>query len=242
MLPTAALAPRFEVDMHIVAKPKFAGGLVLFLSILALMTLTACGDFFVSDNAIDHVSLSATALVLSSNNGTTGAESKALSATAVSVGGSSSDVTSTATWTSSNAGVATVDASGKVTAVSAGTATISAKSGGATGSATVIVVATSIGTLSVTPASVTLHTTSGPTKQQLTATLSLGSGTVDVTSSATWVSDTTTVATVTTGGLVTGLVNNSNILGTASTAKVSATILTASGTLTASSNISVDPL
>ena len=242
MLTMAGLATRFEAEMHIVAKRKLAAGLILILSVITLTTLTACGNFFVSNNAIDHVTLSATALVLSSNNGTTGAESKALSATAVNVGGSSSDVTSTATWSSSNVAIATVDATGKVTAVSAGTATISAKSDGATGQATVIVVASSVGTLAVTPGSVSLHTSSGPTTQQLTATLSLGSGSVDVTQTATWASDNTAIATVSTKGLVTGLVNTSNILGTANSAKVSATILTASGTQTASSTINVDPL
>jgi trimeric autotransporter adhesin len=221
---------------------KSSAGLVIAIVAIALSTLTACDGFFVSNSATDHITLSATALVLSSNNGTSGAESKALSATAVSVGGESSDVTSSATWSTSNASVATVSASGTVTAVAPGTTTIAAKSNGATGSATVIVVATSVGTLAVTPASVSLHTSSGPTTQQLTATLSLGSGTVDVTEFANWSSDTTTVATVTTKGLVTGIANNGSIFGTASTAKVSATILTASGTQTASSTINVDLL
>src|SRR5512133_1857022 len=89
MLPTAELAMRFEAEMH---KRKLAAGLLLIVSVIGLTTMTACGDFFVSNDAVDHVSLSATALVLSSNNGSTGAESKALSATAVTVGGDTSDV------------------------------------------------------------------------------------------------------------------------------------------------------
>ena len=228
--------------MKISATKKISTALVIALSAIALSTLTACDGFFVSNSATDHVSLSARGLVLSSNNGTTGAESKALSATAVTVGGESSDVTSTATWTTSNAAIATVNASGTVTAVAPGPVTISAKSGGATGTATVIVVATSVGALGVTPASVSLHTTTGPKTSQMTATLTLGSGTLDVTSIAGWTSDTTTVATVSASGLVTGILNNSNILGTASSAKVSATVVTAAGTQTGSSTINVDPL
>jgi trimeric autotransporter adhesin len=227
--------------MTLRATKMFSAAFVIAAA-LALSTLTACDGFFVSNSATDHVTLSATALVLSSNNGTTGAESKALSATAVTVGGDSSDVTSTATWTSSNAAIATVNASGTVTAVAPGTATISAKSGGATGTATVIVVATSVGALAVTPASVSLHTTTGPKTAQLAATLTLGSGTLDVTQIADWSSDTTTIATVSSTGLVTGIANNTNILGTPSSAKVSATVLTASGTQSGSSTINVDPL
>jgi trimeric autotransporter adhesin len=219
---------------------KSAAILVVTLSVVALSTLTACGDFFVSNNSIDHVSLSATAVVLSSNTGGT-AQSVPLSATAVSVGGISTDVTSTAAWASSNSGIATVDATGKVTAVAAGTATISATSGGAAGQATVIVVAGSIGTFSVTPGSVTLHTVSGPLTQQLTATLVTGSGSLDLTQIATWASDTTSVATVNTTGVVRGVVGGSNILGAASNAKVSATIQLAASTASASSNITVDP-
>lgn len=229
--------------MQIDLRRKLAATSVVAIVVVITLSLSACGNFFVSNDATDKVNLSATALVLSSNSGTgTGVESKALSATAVSVGGSSSDVTSTATWSSSNPAVATVSANGTVTAVAAGTATISAAFQGATGTATVIVVASSVGTLSVTPASVTLHTSSGPVKQQLTATLALGSGTVDVTQYATWSSDTTTVATVDSSGVVTGIANTGSIFGGASTAKVTATILGASGQISASSTISVDSL
>ena len=211
--------------------------------VVIALSLSACGNFFVSNSSIDHISLSSTALVLSSNSGTgTGVESKALSATAVNVGGESSDVTSTATWSSSNPAVATVSSTGTVTAVAAGTATISAVSNNAKGSATVIVVASSIGTLAVTPSSVTLHTSSGPATQQLTATLTLGSGTLDVSQHASWSSDPTTVATVSATGLVTGIANVGNILGTPSTAKVTASILGAAGPISGSSNISVDSL
>jgi len=219
--------------------PKFG----LILAAVFALSFTACGDFFVSAGSTDHVTLSATALVLSSNSGVgSGVESKKLTATAVTVGGTSTDVSSTATWSSSSPAIATVDSTGTVTAVAAGTATISAKSGGATGKATVIVVASSVGAFNVTPTSVTLHTTTGPTTQQLAAIVTLGGGTVDVSKYATWSSDTTTVATVNSVGLVTGVANLNNILGTASTATVTAQIMGAGGLLQATSKISVDSL
>jgi hypothetical protein len=43
-------------------------------------------------------------------------------------------------------------------------------------------------------------------------------------------------------GVVRGIITTSNILGTANTAKVTATIQLAAGTTTATSNINVDPL
>jgi uncharacterized protein YjdB len=48
-------------------------------------------------------------------------------------GGTTQDVTSTATWTSSNAAVATVSVSGLVTVVASGTAVISATYSGVAG-------------------------------------------------------------------------------------------------------------
>jgi uncharacterized protein YjdB len=222
-------------------KRKSAAVLVMILSVVSLSMLTACSDFFVSENATDHVSLSATAAVITTN-GVLGAQSLTLSATAVTVGGATSDVTTTATWASSDPSIATVDATGKITAVAAGTVTVSATSGGQSGKATVVVVTSSIGTFAVTPASVTLHLVSNPTSQQLTATLTLGSGSLDVTQIATWASDTTSVATVSNTGLVRGVAGSGNILGTPATANVTASIATVTGTLTASSKISVDGL
>jgi uncharacterized protein YjdB len=52
---------------------------------------------------------------------------------------SNSDVTNIATWSSSDSTIATVSATGFVTAVSTGTASISASYGGQTGSLTVSV-------------------------------------------------------------------------------------------------------
>ena len=63
--------------------------------------------------------------------------SQALTATGTYSDGSTQNLTSTATWTTSNASVAAVSAAGVVTTIAPGTATISAVSGTITGKATV---------------------------------------------------------------------------------------------------------
>src|SRR5450432_2013035 len=69
--------------------------------------------------------------------------------------GSTQNLTSTATWTSSNTNVATVSATGLVTTISNGSATITAQSGVAKGKATVKVLVTLM-SIAVTPLSTTL--------------------------------------------------------------------------------------
>jgi hypothetical protein len=211
----------------------------LILSIVATLAFTACGNFFVSEDATDHITLSGTVLLLSTQ-GASGAESKQITATAFTVGGASSDVTSTGTWTTASAAVATVTANGTITAVGQGNTTVTIKSGGASSSIKVIVVASSIGAFNVTPASANLHLTSGPQTQQLSAIVTLGSGTLDVSDSAQWTTDASTVASVNNAGLVTA--QNSGSIITSATANITATILGAGGNLTASSRITVDSL
>ena len=62
-----------------------------------------------------------------------------LTATLVLADGSTRDVTDTATWTSSDESVATVDSSGLVTAVAEGTATITATTQGLSGTSEITV-------------------------------------------------------------------------------------------------------
>lgn len=66
-------------------------------------------------------------------------DTEQMTATATYSDSSTADVTSAASWTSSDSAIATVDTNGLVTAVSAGTATISADYSGSTGSADVTV-------------------------------------------------------------------------------------------------------
>jgi uncharacterized protein YjdB len=105
-------------------------------------------------------------------------------------------------WTSSNAAVASVTQGGVVRALAAGTATISATSEGSTGSATITVSAAPVATISLQPASVTLRRDMTVT---LTPTLKDASGNVLTGRTITWKSSDTTVARVSSSGVVTAL-------------------------------------
>ena len=133
-------------------------------------------------------------------------DTEPLTATATGVVGSPD---TSVTWSSSDEGVATVDASGLVTAVSAGTATITATSdfdGTVSGSAEITVV-DAIGGLDVTPETATVI--AGDT-EQLTATPTGVAGSPDT--SVTWSSDDEAVATVDASGLVTAVTAGTAII------------------------------
>ena len=127
----------------------------------------------------------------------------------------------TVTWTSSASSVATVDASGLVTAVGNGTATITASAGSASGSA-VVTVTQSVASVEVSPATAPL-TALGATVQ-LTAEAFDENGHAVAGAEFSWESSDAGVATVDAGGLVTAVGNG--------TATITATAGSASGTAT----------
>jgi uncharacterized protein YjdB len=125
-------------------------------------------------------------------------------ATAVFTDNSIRDVTASATWSSSDNGVAVVSSSGggigRASAVAEGKATITATYKGLSGSS-LLSVAGSVQSISVTPTNPT--TVLGlPVTFTATALLSNGS-TLVVTNEASWVSSDPTVATVTANGVAT---------------------------------------
>jgi uncharacterized protein YjdB len=106
-------------------------------------------------------------------------------------------------WSTSNAGVATVSSTGVVTGVAAGSVTITAISGGRT--ATVPVTVTPIpvvASVSVTPATSTLSPALSAT---FTATARDAAGIVIVGRAVTWTTSNAAVATVSSGGVVTAI-------------------------------------
>jgi uncharacterized protein YjdB len=116
---------------------------------------------------------------------------------------STQNLTSSVTWSSSITSAATVSSGGLATGVSDGVTTITATSGLISGTAALTVLAGVLISISVTPstASVPLGGT-----QQFTATgLYSNLSTQDITSSVTWSSSLTSVATVSSGGLATGV-------------------------------------
>ena len=125
----------------------------------------------------------------------------------------------TVSWSSSNTGVASVTGSGLVTGVGAGSATITAMSEGKSGTSAITVTFVPVASVAVTPASASVN--EGKTVQ-LTATPKDGNGNPLSGRAVAWVSSNTTVATVSSSGLVTGKV--------AGTATITATSEGQSGT------------
>ena len=120
--------------------------------------------------------------------------------------GSTQNLTSQVTWTSSDSSVATIISGGLASGVSAGTTTITAAMPGVSGFTTLAVQAPQAPTLNsitVTPANPTII--AGAT-QQFTATGTYSNGsTQNITSQATWTSSSTAVATINASGLATGV-------------------------------------
>ena len=105
-------------------------------------------------------------------------------------------------WTSSDVGVATVDGNGLVSGVSLGSATITATSEGKSGTAAITVVRLPVDSVSVAPANPAVVV--GDTLR-LSATTYNDAGEVLEGRAVTWSSADEAVATVDTGGLVTGV-------------------------------------
>lgn len=99
---------------------------VIVLFVLAIgFTVGACSDSPNSATTVSSVAVTGTVPAVGST--------AQFAATATMLNGTTQDVSSTATWTSSNTAIATVSSSGLVTAVADGTATITATYSGIVG-------------------------------------------------------------------------------------------------------------
>ncbi|HSM05368.1 MAG TPA: Ig-like domain-containing protein [Longimicrobiales bacterium] len=108
----------------------------------------------------------------------------------------------TVTWSSSNTSAATISAAGVVTAVAPGSSTIEAVVDGVSATAAVTVIPVAVASVTVTPSAA--NVVIGAT-QALTATARDASGNVLTGRTVTWSSLNTSVATVSTSGVVTGV-------------------------------------
>ena len=118
--------------------------------------------------------------------------------------GSTQDLTGQVTWTSATTFVASISTAGVATGLTPGVSTITAALGGVTGQTVLTVGPAVLQSIAVTPASPSIP--KGESEQFIaTGTLSDNS-TEDLTSQVIWTSTTTTVATITTTGLASGLV------------------------------------
>lgn len=171
------------------------------VTITAALGAAACGSSSPSANPTAPTTANVTALTVTSASSSP--SSFQLIATARLSDGTTRDVTTSATWESSNAALATVSASGLVTVVGTGELDVKATYQGATGSLHLLVAK-----LPVVAVTVTGAPSAALVSFQLTATARLSDGsTLDVTRSATWESSNTAVATVSSAGFVSVVAN-----------------------------------
>ena len=143
-----------------------------------------------------------------------------LFATAVYSDGTSLDVTTQATWSSSLMTAATVTPGGLVTALAAGSTQVSALFDGATGSTTVTVSSAELSSIELTPISPTVA--SGTSVPLVATGIFSDATTQDLTVQAAWSSSDMAVATVDAAGVVLGV--------SAGTVTITATFGTVMGT------------
>src|SRR5437867_9341571 len=129
----------------------------------------------------------------------------------------------TIAWSSDNTTVATVSASGLVTAKVAGSAKITATSEGQSGTSSLTVTTVPVASVSVSPASASVAVNQ---TTQLTATPKDANGTPLTGRTISWLSGTTGVATVTGSGLVTGVTAGSAVITATSEGKSGAANIT----------------
>ena len=122
------------------------------------------------------------------------------------------------TWTSSNTGVATVDAAGRVTATGVGSVVITASGTCCDAGTSTITVSQTVASVSLSPTSATIDSAA---TQQLTATARDANGNTIANPGLSWSTSNYTVATANSSGLVTGRVPGSAQI-TASRSGVSA--------------------
>jgi RHS repeat-associated protein len=156
-----------------------------------------------AQSATDFVVRALTSIVVTPPSATVNqGATQAFTATGHYSDGTTADLSANATWSTSNAALATVSGTGVATAVNAGTVAVSASIGSAISTAQLTILPAFTG-LTITPAAVSIR--QGET-QAFNATASYSDGTSrDVTSTATWSSSNATVATIDQTGTARGI-------------------------------------
>jgi uncharacterized protein YjdB len=156
--------------------------------------------------------------------------SQQYTATATYSDGSSSDLSSGVTWSSSATSVATVNSSGLVTTIAAGSTTITATVGGLSDASTLTVVPAQLVSISVSPSTQSI---AAGTVQQFSAVGSFDDGSTQLLTSLVWSSSSTSVATIDATGLATSVgtgvttitATSGSVSGTASLTVTAATLV-----------------
>jgi uncharacterized protein YjdB len=153
--------------------------------------------------------------------------------------GSTQNITNSVTWVSLTTSVATISSGGLAKGVGTGTATIQATSGAITGRTALTVSAAALVSLAVTPASPAI--TKGAT-QQFTATGTFSdASTQNITTSVTWSSSNSSVATISNSGLATSLAAGSSTIRAVSGGISGSSTLTVTAAGPSLSSIAVTP-
>ena len=152
---------------------------------------------------------------------------------------STQNLTSSVTWSSLTAGVATISSGGLAKGVGAGSSRIQAAMGSVTGSTVLTVTAATLTSVSVTPANPAIRVAA---TQQFTATGTYSDASTQViTNSVTWSSSKTSVATVSGSGLATAVAAGSSTIQATSGAVSGSTTLTVNATAPTLTSIAVTP-
>jgi len=176
--------------------------LSLSLSLTWLFLLAGCGSVAFSPTTSNSKPSLISIAVTSANASITAGQSEQLTATAKYGDGSIKNVTSSVSWSSSSAGIATVGKSGLVTGIAAGQVQIAATLGVISGSMTFSITHTLV-SVSVIPSG-NVYSTSVDSALQLNAFAHYNDGTSsNVSSSSLWTSSATSIASVSGSGLLT---------------------------------------
>jgi hypothetical protein len=200
-------------------------GYFLILGLIASLTLgvAACGS---KTTTTTTATLSSIAVTPASPASLVVGSTQQFIATGTYSDGSIVDITSQVTWASDTTGIVTISSTGLVTGVAAGTADIRATLDGITNPAVSLVVVAPASTTTTTPTTTSAVTLSsivvappfpddlavGSTQQFTAKGIYSDGSTADISSQATWASDTTSTATISSAGLATGVAaGNANI-------------------------------
>jgi len=218
---------------------RFVKAHVLFASLMCLVVLSACGSGGFAPGVGGQLK---SIVITPSGPSVPLGETQQFTATAHYRDGKTADITASVTWSSSNTGIATISASGLANTHSTGSVTVSATMSGVTGQGTFTVGDAALVSIAVTPANSQLLL---GTLNQFTATGTFtDQSTKDITSTVTWASSNSGVASVNASGVVTTLAvgsltisaTSSSISGSTS-ANVQAATLTSISILPANGSI-----
>jgi len=207
------------------------------LLVVILASLIGCSD----DGEITRIKTLSYISVTPTNPSAAAGTTRQFTATGTYSDNSTQDLTALATWSSSDASKATVDASGKASALAYGTTTISATKEGRTGTTILTVTTATLSSIAVTPTNpIIANGTSG----QFTAIGTFSdNSTQDLTTSAVWSSSDASKATVdSTGKAVALAAGTTTITATSGLISGSSTLTVTSATLSSIAVMPTNPI